>query len=379
MTVRHTDAVGTDFSALHARLGVSRVVVVHGTFVGDDPFGVSEILQVVADFVPAGKSLLASLSNALRERTRQLSSETLRDVGNYNVEFQESFQQLVGSDPVVELPEVAWSSQNHHLARADLAVRLLVRLIDIAPSPDERILLWGHSHAGNAFALLSNLLANERESVEQFFSAVEPLTQPHWVQARGYLANSPSPAPLAQNLLIADFGTPVRYGWDPAGFRSLVHVLHHREPNPAQPFLTHPLFPPHKPGDMLNARYGDWVQAFAIAGTDTTTLPAASANDRLRDFLERSLAEPTHGADTRYLSPKRVRDTCARWKTGTRCHSDGINLLLDYEPSGRLVLLSQPVELSVLGHGVATTVTWLPVHLRLVMDAFSGSSDRVPA
>jgi len=31
--------------------------------------------------------------------------------------------------------------------------------------------------------------------------------------------------------------------------------------------------------------------------------------------------------------------------------------------------IGQPVELSLLGHGVATTIRWLPTHLKLVMEA----------
>lgn len=369
LTVSTRDAETAEFSELHSTAGVSRVLLVHGTFLGDDPVGIVEMLKAVAGALPAGQSILEGFADAIQDKTRPLTSGALRDVANFHPSFRERFQQLVGSDPVVELPEVTWSSQNHHLARADLAVRLLVKLQELAPQRDERILLWGHSHAGNAFALLTNLLANHRDSVKEFFASVGPQTESHWWEAQALLASSPSPLPLAQSVCIAAFGTPVRYGWDTSGCRTLVHVLHHREVDPERPCRTAPLFPPHNPADVLAARYGDWVQAFAVAGTDTTTIPSAAANERLGAFLERNLTPPQHGFDTRFLTPQRVRDVCARWKTGTRCHSDGIHLLLDYEPSGRRVLFTQPVELSALGHGVATTVTWLPVHLKLVMDA----------
>ena len=46
-----------------------------------------------------------------------------------------------------------------------------------------------------------------------------------------------------------------------------------------------------------------------------------------------------------------------------------MNLLVDYKFSGDVSLLGQPVELGLLGHGVATTIRWLPTHLKLVMDA----------
>ena len=37
-------------------------------------------------------------------------------------------------------------------------------------------------------------------------------------------------------------------------------------------------------------------------------------------------------------------------------------------------MIGQPIELSLLGHGVATTIRWLPTHLKLVMDALLAST-----
>ena len=133
--------------------------------------------------------------------------------------------------------------------------------------------------------------------------------------------------------------------------------------------LAKPLFPPHKTADVMNAKWGDWVQAFAVAGTDVSSMPTRTINQNLAAMLEANLPEPQHGLDTRFISPKRLRDACVRWKTGTRCHSDGMNLLVDYELCGDLSSIGQPVELSLLGHGVATTIRWLPTHLKLVMEA----------
>ena len=73
-----------------------------------------------------------------------------------------------------------WSSQNNHIGRADGAFRLLVELAELAShlaesctsgDPPQRVLLWGHSHAGNLFALLSNLLVAERRERRVFFQA----------------------------------------------------------------------------------------------------------------------------------------------------------------------------------------------------------------
>ncbi|MFK7821875.1 MAG: hypothetical protein AB8G99_24465 [Planctomycetaceae bacterium] len=342
----------------------------HGTFLGDDPIGVGEILRRVGDSAGLLKKSLYSLADHIAEATQKATASVAKDVANYCDAYREAFQALVGQDPLVKLMEPSWSSQNHHVARADLAVRLLVQLVEMNASENQRVLLWGHSHAGNGFAILSNLLANHRETVEQFFEAAGDQGS-HWREARRILAEVPGPHPVAKSIDIVAFGTPVRYGWDPSGYRKLIHVLHDREPKSERPSRTQPLFPPHGIRDMVSAKYGDWVQAFAVAGTDVPTGMSLNTHKRLGEILTRNLEEPKHGPDTRFIRPANIRDVCARWKTGTRCHADGVNLLVDYQPCGRKAAIGQPVEQAVFGHGVATTVEWLASHLALVLRSLS--------
>jgi len=338
------------------------VVLVHGTFMGDDPFAVSATLANVVPSVPRLQSLLDSVAAKLKTETKPLTDRVVGDVGNFTPDFRDLFQQLTGDDPNVELLNPTWSGQNRPLARADLAVRLLCRLDAIQPQPDQRVLLWGHSHAGNGFAILSNLLANQRTSVARFFQAAQR-TDEHWLKAEQILKDAPTPHPWAQSVLMAAFGTPVRYGWDTTGYRSLLHILHHVSEGEEPAITTKPLFPPHAASDFVMAKFGDWVQAFGIAGTDTT----ASTDVQMAQLLETGLDTPEHQNDTRFLMPERVRNLCARWKTGTRCHTDGQNLLVQYEACGRRTALGMPIEQAVFGHGVATTLDWLPTHLALVM------------
>ena len=361
----------TDFSRLHTELAVRDVILVHGTFMGDDSFAVAETLTAIGKSVPPLKGPLQSLSNQLRQHTKPLTEKVTQDVGNYTVEYKDAFQKLVGSDPTVRLMTPTWSGQNHHLARADLAVRLLCDLDELGLSSSERVLLWGHSHAGNGFALLSNLLANDHDYVEQFFSAVDSAPNEFWPRARDILLSSPSPHPLAESILIAAFGTPVRYGWDQAGYRKLVHILHHRNFSADDPLVTHRMFPPHTLSETIHAEFGDWVQSFGIAGTDVVPPTSRSENGKLTELVEAGLQEPQHGLDTKFIVPKRIRDACARWKTGTRCHTDGQNILVRYNECGRKTHLGNPIEEALLGHGVATTTDWLPAHLSLVIGSLS--------
>ncbi len=362
------DANAVDFTQLHSTFSVREVLVVHGTFMGDDPFGICDMLSATARSVTPLQKPLEYICAKVKERTTPFTQKVTRDVGNYTPEFGAQFQKLVGDDPPVRLLQPTWTGQNHHFARADLAVRLLCRLNELQPAESERILLWGHSHAGNAFALLSNLLANDRETVRAFFETVGPKLPLHWEQAKSVLQAAPSPHPWAQSILIAAFGTPVRYGWDLSGYRQLIHVLHHRNYATEQASLTRPMFPPHNLPDIITARYGDWVQSFAIAGTDVSAPTSLDTNKKLAALLEAGLEPPVHGLDTKLIVPKSVGDMCARWKTGTRCHADGQNLLVEYEPCGR-TSMAIPIEEALLGHGVATTINWLPSHLALVMEA----------
>ncbi len=363
------DAVAGRHAGLHTRHRIARVVLVHGTFMGEDPFGISSTLSALADAWPLAGAPLRQVADQLRERTPALLARLARDLGNYTDEFRGSFQRLVGDDPQIEFPQAGWSSENHHFARADLAVKLFEELVARPLQDDQRVLFWGHSHAGNAFAILSNLLANHPPSMQRFFGAAGPRLPVHWQKLQAALQQSSSPHPLARRVLFVTFGTPVRYGWDTTGFARLVHLNFHRVYNRNEPLLARPVYPPGSVSEILSGAWGDWVQSFAIAGTDTTSLPAAKANSLLSELLESGLhpVDPSALPFALRLTPAgRFRDLCARWQCGTRCHADGINLLVDYQPSGDRTFPGIPIESSVMGHGVATSVRWLPAHLGLI-------------
>jgi hypothetical protein len=369
-----------DFAYLHTQFGVRKVLLVHGTFAGTDPLGIHTMLHAAAERLPAAARLaVVPLINRLADQTKRLTDTITADVANYSDGYRELFQMLVGDDPEVSRLEPTWSSENNHIARAGLAVRLLNELLELHEvgfdPTHERVLLWGHSHAGNGFAILSNLLANDRESVEAFFLAAGDSLGEAGEAARRALAAAPTPHPMASAALVVTFGTPVRYGWDTDGLRSLVHVTHHRpidkhdDPTAIVPAVTFGCegnsfgdnFTAAITGvaDVLSAKHGDWVQAFAIAGTDIAPPLNRKDNASLGAFLERGLLEPT--------PPKtgdRLQVTCTRWKTCTRMHADGRNLLIDYTSSG--LTRFGPARQAVLGHGIYTLKDWLPSQLSLV-------------
>ncbi len=373
-----TSSVSTEpgaYAALHTRHRVREVIVVHGTFVGDDPLGISAALRSAGGGVPLIGDAMASFAKSVSDLTKHTTDDTMKDVANYSREFCEAFQRLVGQDPRVGLLEPGWSSQNHHLARADLAVRLLCYLDGLQLDPQhERVLLWGHSHAGQGFALLSNLLANDRDAVERFFEVAGDGRDEHWKQAKDILERLGGPHPLARSVLLVTFGTPVRYGWDSSGYHYLLHVSHHQPLDADHPTQGRALYPLPRREDLMQAKGGDWVQLGGIVGTDSPTMRDRKVIESYGGLFEEDLAAPDLTSAPPSIVPLKLRHLCARWKLGTRVHADGRNLLVDYEPCGRK-WLGRPVEEAVLGHGVATTIDWLPAHLKLVLDWFE--TDRV--
>jgi hypothetical protein len=246
-------------------------------------------------------------------------------------------------------------------------VRILLQLLQRPVPASQKIILWGHSHAGNAFAILTNLLANDRAAVERFFQATGQSSE-MWTAVRDHLRSSPTPHPLSKQLMVVTFGTPVRYGWDTSGCDQLLHVLHHRSEQDPAAITCKPLYPLYPVAEVIKATWGDWVQSFAVAGTDVASPTSRAINLRLSEVLQSGLADPQIDETLEKLKPASFQALCARWKAATRCHSDGLNLLVQYEPSGLTTAFGTALESSLFGHGVYTTTPWLASHLQLLLD-----------
>lgn len=329
---------------LHAA-GVRAVYLVHGTFAGTDALGL----------IRATTWLLPDARQALYRRRKELADALLGEMGNYTPEYAALFEASLASNPSVRSPisvrRFHWSSENHHLGRADAAVRLLDGLNRLAEDGTSgRVLLWGHSHAGNVFAVLTNLLACDAETLEQFFTAARTfyrmplfgmIDAPHWERAHDLLRQRRRPIDNLQ-LDMVTFGTPIRYGWDTAGCAKLLHFVNHR-PAPDLPDYLAP-FPP-TPADIVHARHGDYLQQLAIAGTNMAP-----------GFLEpRSwLADARLGRLVQ--SGIRRHDLWRNLAHGMRVPEEGTTLLVDYGDS------DGGLARHLAGHGVYTRREWLLFH-----------------
>ena len=326
---------------------VRTIYLVHGTFAGPDALG---ILSEMRRLVPG-------VSDSFAEAAKGLINALASDRGNYTDAYAREFEGAIntGDRDKITVRLLNWSSENHHIGRADGAVRMVDQLAREHAAGQQRVLFWGHSHAGNVFALTSHLLGADIQSIREFFDAarcyfVWPLLgwidMPMWHRVEQRLIETEPPTGSLPPIDFVTFGTPIRYGWDGDGYDRLLHFVNHRPRRELPEYRT--LFPP-SPADLLEGTDGDYVQQLGIAGTNIMpgifTWRSWLADDRLDDLLERD------------LSPDNL---LKRWAAGQRVPDEGETLLVDYgKPEGL-------VTRHLAGHAVYTQREWLLFHAEQV-------------
>lgn len=323
-----------EFAALEAE-NIRTVILVHGTFVGQDMTGLTSRL---AHRFPQWFRLLADLQKSSWDHV-------LGDDGNYCPEFQSSLQTQL-APLAIQVQRFVWSSENSHIGRADAAIRLINLLPDCLKNG--RVMMWGHSHGGNVLALVTNLLTASADRIRRFFASCavyyrsfrSARTWQHWREARRIILEKTIDP---QQLILITFGTPVRYGWDAGGYYRLAHFIHHVPAADTPPHLA--VFPPSAEA-ALKGNQGDLIQQLGIAGTDMipslTAWRLRRAERRLKLLLQPGL---------------RTRDLYQRWQQGRRVHEDGMNYLVDYQ------LRDESVVSHHLGHAIYTRINQLQQHL----------------
>lgn len=333
-----------DIGAAYRSAGVRAIYLVHGTFAGNDALGVIRgVSRIAPDF-----------GAKLRQLYKSTFDKIAGDVGNYSVEYAERFEKITG----IPVRQFHWSSENQHVARAHAAVCLIDELAAREYASDDRVLLWGHSHAGNVFALITNLLAADAKVRKSFFAAARPyyrwplggrIDLSVWRRVHKLLA-APNRSRSLPKLDIVTFGTPIRYGWDTDGYGKLLHFVHHR-PLPGKPAYRTAL--PTNPAEVLAAADGDYIQHWGIAGTnlppDALAWRTWLAELKLRRLLQADL---------------RSRDLLRHLQAGMRVATEGRTLLVDYGDS--------PQSRLQAGHAVYTLAQWLPYHAIEVARSFYG-------
>jgi hypothetical protein len=324
------------------RNDVAAVYLVHGTFMGADALG---ILAELARILP-------SASRAAHRAIKKMVDKVTGETGNYTARYAKCFETAINDPQETHIPVQLfnWSSENNHIGRADGAVRFIDELASLDLAVGKRVLLWGHSHAGNLFALMTNLLGENRSLAGKFFAAAEvyyrwPMLRcvdiPVWDRVREMLGRERSPLE-DRPLDVVTFGTPVRYGWDSRGYSRLLHFVNHR-PVEGLPEYQAP-FPP-KLEDVMGATNGDYIQQLGIAGTNIMpslfSWRAWLADHRLNRLLQDN---------------SQRRRSLERFKAGVIVPDEGTTLLVDYGPA------EGSIAQHLAGHAVYTRKEWLLFH-----------------
>lgn len=338
--------------------GVRRIILVHGTFAGNDIVG---LVRQVARFAPG-------LAGKMNEFGKHWFDELAGEVGNYTAEFADCLSRLINPPSLEPIPisRFEWSGENHHLGRAGGMISLVDSQTSDSersnePGSDERLLVFAHSHGGNLLAMLSQLIGSSRSEQECFFDATRlhcrnPLTGkielPHWPRVRERLVNESRRPPQID---VATFGTPLRYRWNTKVCSKLLHFVQHRPLDQEHPELA---VLPTSIQQVMEAQGGDYVQQLGIAGTDFAMFGFA-----WREWIVESRIR-------RMFEPRvRRRDLLKNLKQGRRVSADGTTLLVDYwDPA-------EAWHRKLFGHGVYTCRQWLPFHLREITRRFYGTSN----
>ena len=317
--------------------GVRLVVFVHGSFVGDDPLALAHAVEEAVPFLP-------DLARALRSFTRAQVSRLLGDLSNFPREYVAAVAAATGIDAI----EFTWSGENHHAARAQEAARL-ARALALhgggALRSADRVLLVGHSHGGQLFALLSQMVARAR--------GYEDLVRAAGARGEDVRALEDHLALLRRcGIDVATFGTPPRYRWARGARFRLLHVVNHRGATARVVSLR----------GLLHTRQGDYVHQFGAPGSDW---PAWRARDRaLNDRLDRKLGVGSH-----------LRTWLQHVARGMRLAPQGHTVLVDYGDDARVL----PNFLATgFGHAAYTRRESMLFHLRLVATYFYPPQEGAP-
>lgn len=305
---------------------IKSIYLVHGTFVGEDPFHLVELIQ--NSFPKVGEELMAMFKNRLKKSQDSFA----KDLGNFIQEHKDIITTMTKGK--INIVNFTWSSGNNHYARMRGAIDLISHLAQNHDKKD-RVLLIGHSHAGQIFALLSQLLHHKahRKELFEILNSVEQFHLKTIQNQVNFLKHL--------SLDFVTLGAPPKYEWCLGDNMRLLHLINHRG-NTAQA------------GSFKGASFtkdGDYIQQWGLSGSDIKSPIKAEQliNERLDDVLG-------VGTNLDFLR--------TQIKLRNRFHNAGYHLLIDYGDQSKLPNFFQ----TILGHGVYTKIS----HLKFLFHEICG-------
>ena len=358
-----------------SQAGVRVIVLLYGSIMGTDVFGVQRLdelgglkrgysrgvagLDALLALMRESSNGIAPLPGGLKpplendDATKRLLDEQIGDAGNFTNAYVELIRQSLnrGLDRPIHCVRELWSCEHHHLGRAMAAVLLLGRLRDWSEThkldQGDRILVQAHGQAGLVLALVSNLLCvastSSRTRLLDLLSAfASQVSRPDITSMIQRVAPLLSNGTLVNGatLDVVTFGMPVRYGWDPSGLGTVLHIVNHRNLRTDGKTWLSKMELPQITMEMPIAWGGDYIQELAVAGSDAVprTEAAKAANKAVWE-----LVEPYDGFE-RWLENAR---------RAVRFPSEGRCLLVDYKDSTG----STNVRDHYYGHAAYTRLT----------------------
>ena len=334
----------SDFAQVLNNKNVKLITFVHGAFARKDPLGLLNFLQPLIQNMPHAHDISTKTTEFPEKHLKKFKS----DMGCFTQEYENLFSSGIGNTSTTSL--FTWTGGNYHLARlkgaVDLIADLALQVKKNKITKKDKILLLGHSHGGQLFALIT-LFLEDGDIAKKLYQTVEK--SPNMQRED-----------LIENLLTIDgipldfvtFGTPVRYKWGEYEHYRLISIINHRS-------LVQPI-------GLLEIKDGDYIQQWAIAGTDIMPpLGELSLNDSLDSVLDK-------GRDITVFVKRLQRKRRQKEKTTTGKLA-GKTILVDYcDNDPHSGLFDKPMSFPKLaiktqfGHGVYTVKNAILFNVKLI-------------
>lgn len=312
-------------------LNIGSVTLVHGTFVGTDPFDILRLSEV----------LIPGLAGKIRKIIKFDKDQLFNDSGHFSKNYLNLIRKSF--DPTIKCNLFEWTSGNHHIARVlgslDLLNQLTSEELSGSVHSSKIILLIGHSHAGQLFALITQMI-NDRELLKNFGVLASAAGSTYTLKSIENRIKMLS----KRKIYFVTLGTPPRYRWF---LNKRIHAIH---------LINHRCLLPEAGGTsgLLTTRDGDYVQQWGISGSDS--LSPIKKHQELNKQLDQ-LLEPGFNLKhwQRILRLKK------------RIHPLGLNYLVDYGDDKK----TPNCISTIFGHGIYTRSRVLLYNMKLIAKHFS--------
>ena len=329
--------------------GVRQTIFVHGTFVGGDPIG---ILGIMKSF-----GISSRITDLLEKTGKTFNDLIVKDLGNFTEEYITSYSESINNN--IDCRRFNWSSENNHIGRLLSLPNLVKDLAEKIDSINElsesdRILLIGHSHAGQIFALLTVFL----EKNDKAKSLLNVLIDTDGFDEDQFNAHLEKISTVY--LDIVTLGTPVRYRWGNYNKYRLLNIVNHRSDS--------------KIDGVLTTRDGDYVQQWGTDGKDLPPPPSKekliAKNNKLDKFLDKGVSKPSSTLTFIYkLLTKRAEST-RRQALKENGENSGTSIFIDYKDNEDD---PDPID-TLFGHGVYTRTNSMLFNTNIIVEFFYDES-----